>query len=136
MPLRGQFNHMVVFLRDEMKKDEELKKIVESFPAWQKITSETKVEDLEAILYDVGDLANTTIPVDITSVKIDDDDFEGQSPSMPPPPEEHHGFDDFEPEEHHGFDDEPSEKQEEKKVKKVKKVKNMLQSRMMKPWMH
>ena len=50
MPLRGQFNHMVVFLRDEMKKDEELKKIVESFPAWQKLTSETKVEDLEGIV--------------------------------------------------------------------------------------
>ena len=110
---------MVVFLRDEMKTDEELKKILESYTEWETITKSIQIDDLERILFDVGPDANTTIPVDITNVKMEEDSEWGETNvAVPPPPEEHHGFDDFAEPKEDDFDfDAPSEKQAEKEEK-------------------
>lgn len=115
---------MVVFLRDLAKGNADFKALLEGYAQWKEIEQSIAVDDLEIILFDVGSEAQTTVPVSLTDIKIDDDvemptaaKVEKQQPE--PKPEE----DDFD------FDEpasaEPAAKAE-KKVKKVKKVKNRM----------
>ena len=110
-------------MRDLAAKNESFRSLLQGYQEWKDIEESIAVDDLEKVLFDVGSEANTTVPVNISDIKIDDDVEVGMRQIAVEKPEDDFDFDTESTTSVESVE-ESTEKIEkgEKKVKKVKKV--------------
>ena len=80
-------------MRDLAAKNESFRSLLQGYQEWKDIEESIAVDDLEKVLFDVGSEANTTVPENISDIKIDDDVEVGMRHTAVEKPEDDFDFD-------------------------------------------